>query len=115
MRKIAWFLVVVLIVSMPLTVSAAPRALTINPTLAFDGITAGCDVMVVGNNMSEHIEVTMMLKQGTKTLRTWYGDGYGYVYMCEYTRVLLGYTYELVVAVSVDGVACTPVSVSGTS
>lgn len=115
MRKIAWFLVIVLIVSMPLTVSAAPRALGINPTLAFDGITAGCDVAVVSDHISDYIQVTMMLKQGTKTLRTWYGDGYGYVYMCEYTRVLLGYTYELIIFVSVDGVACTPVSINGNS
>ena len=115
MRKVALLLAIVLVISMPLTVSATPRMLTINPTLAFDGITAGCDVAVVGNHISEHIEVTMMLKQGTKTLRTWYGDSYGYVYMCEYTRVLLGYTYELIIFVSVDGVAYTPVSVSGTS
>ena len=114
MRKIAWILAIVLVISMPLTVSATPRALTISPTIAFDGITAGCDVMVVGNNMSEFIQVTMMLKQGSTTLRTWSSEGYGYVYMCEYTRVLPGYTYTLVVAVSVNGVASTPVSVSGT-
>lgn len=115
MRKIALLLAIVLVVSTPLTVSATPRMLTINPSLGFDGSTSVCQVTVVGNNISEYIQVTMMLKQGSKTLRTWYGEGSGYVYMCEYTRVLIGYTYELVVAVSVDGVACTPVSINGNS
>lgn len=115
MRKAALLLAIILVISMPLNVSATSRALGINPTLAFDGITAGCDVVVVGDHASEYIQVTMMLKQGSRTLRTWYGDGYGYVYMCEYTRVLPGYTYTLVVAVSVNGVASTPVSVSGSN
>ena len=115
MRKIALLMAIILVVSMPLTVSASPRALGISPSLGFDGSTTVCQVTVVGNNISEFIQVTMTLKQGTKTLRTWYGEGNGYVYMCEYTRVLIGYTYELVVAVSVDGVACTPVSITGNS
>lgn len=114
MRKVALFLAIILVISAPLTVSAAPRMLTINPTLAFDGTTAACDVMVVGNTMSEYIEVTMKLMRGTYTEATWYADGYGYVYMLEYDTVTKGRTYELVVAVTVNGVAKTPVSVSGT-
>ena len=97
-----------------MTVSAAPSMLTINPTLVFDGTTAGCEVAVVGNTMSEYIEVTMTLKRGTYTEATWYADGYGYVYMLEYDTVTKGRTYDLVVAVKVNGVAKTPVSVSGT-
>lgn len=114
MRKVALILAIILVISMPLTVSAAPRALSINPTLAFDGTTAACDVMVVGNTMSEYIEVTMKLMRGTYCEASWSGDGYGYVYMLEYDTVTKGRTYDLVVAVKVNGVAKTPVSVSGT-
>ena len=114
MRKVALFLAIIIVFSMPLSVSAAPRALGINPTLAFNGTTAACEVDVVGNTMSEYIEVTMTLKRGTYTEATWYADGYGYVYMLEYDTVTKGRTYDLVVAVKVNGVASTPVSVSGT-
>lgn len=114
MRKVALFLAIILVISTPLTVSAAPRALTINPTLAFEGTTAGCEVAVVGNNMSDHIEVTMKLMRGTYCEASWSSDGYGYVYMLEYDTVTKGRTYDLVVAVKLNGVAKTPVSVSGT-
>ena len=114
MRKAALLLAIILVISMPLSVSAAPRALGINPTLAFNGTTAACEVAVVGNNMSEHIEVTMKLMRGTYCEASWSADGYGYVYMLEYDTVTKGRTYDLVVAVKVNGVASTPVSVSGT-
>lgn len=114
MRKVALLLAIVLVISMPLTVSAAPRALSINPTLAFEGTTAGCEVAVVGNTMSEYIEVTMKLMRGSYCEASWSDAGYGYVYMLEYDTVTKGRTYDLVVAVKVNGVAKTPVSVSGT-
>lgn len=114
MRKAALFLAIILVISTPLTVSATPRMLTINPTLAFEGTTAACDVMVVGNNTSEHIEVTMKLMYGSTCVASWSDSGYGYVYMLEYAGVTKGRTYELVVAVTVNDVAKTPVSVSGT-
>ena len=114
MRKVALFLAIILVISTPLTVSAAPRALSINPTLAFEGTTAGCEVAVVGNTMSEHIEVTMKLMRGSTCVASWSDDGYGYVYMLEYTGVTKGRTYDLVIAVKVNSEALTPVSVSGT-
>ena len=114
MRKIALFMAIVLVFSMPLTVSAAPRALGINPSLSFQGTTAVCQVTVIGNSTSEHIEVTMKLMRGTYCEASWSGDGYGYVYMLEYDTVTKGRTYDLVVSVKVNGVASTPVSVSGT-
>ena len=114
MRKIALLTAIILVISMPLSVSAAPRMLTIDAVIDFDGSTTACEATVVGNNMSEFIQVTMTLKQGSTTMRTWYSEGYGYVYMLQKTLVLKGYTYDLVVAVTVDGVASTPVSVSGT-
>lgn len=114
MRKAALILAIILVISMPLTVSAAPRGLTINPTLAFDGTTANCHVMVVGNDTSEHIEVTMKLMNGYYCVASWYDDGYGYVPMHEDATVTKGCTYTLVVEVIVNGVASSPVSINGT-
>ena len=114
MRKIALFLAIILVVSMPLSVSAEPRALGINPVLDFNGTTATCEATAVGNNTSEYIEVTMKLKWGIFTLETWTASGYGYVYMLEEHSVNKGWTYKLVVEVTVDGVASSPVSVEGT-
>ena len=114
MRKVALLIAIILVVSMPLSVSATPRALTVDPVLAFNGTTAACEVMAVGNDMSEHIEVTMKLMYGSTCVASWSDSGYGYVYMLEYAGVTKGRTYELVVAVTVNDVPKTPVSVSGT-
>lgn len=114
MRKVSVLIAIILVISMPLTAFAAPRALGINPTLAFDGVTATCDVMVVGNNTSEYIEVTMKLMEGSYCVASWYDTGYGYVWLQEDVIVIRKHTYDLVVEVKVNGVASTPVSVSGT-
>lgn len=114
MRKTALLLAIILVISMPLEISAAPRALGINPTLAFEGNMAACEVMVVGDNLSDHIEVTMKLMYKGYCKEKWTATGYGYVYMLEYEDIVLGSTYDLVVQVTFNGVATTPVSVTGT-
>ena len=114
MKKTALLLAIILVISMPLSVFAEPRALEINPALGFEGTTAICETSVVGNNTSEYIEVTMKLKWGIFTLETWTASGYGYVYMLEEHAVNKGWTYKLVVEVTFDGVEKTPVSVEGT-
>lgn len=114
MRKLAFLLAIVLVISAPLTVSAATYALTIKPQLTFNGTTATCEVTVVGNNMSEHVEVEMRLMHGTTCIDSWSADGYGYVYLKDYASVTKGQTYELVVAVTINNVSYTPVSKTGT-
>lgn len=114
MRKLALFMAIILVVSIPLTVSAAPWALSIRPSITFEGTTATCHVAVVGNNMSEHIEVTMKLMYGTSCVATWADDGYGYVLMEQNATVTKGRTYDLVVEVTINGVVKPPVSQSGT-
>lgn len=113
MRKAAFLLAIVLLVSAPLTVFAATNALNIKPTLDFNGTTATCEVTVVGNGASERIEVTMKLMRGTTCVDSWSDAGYGYVHMKEYKTVTRG-TYDLVIEVTVNGVEEEPVSVSNT-
>ena len=114
MRKIALCLAIFLVIAMPLTVSAAPRALGISPTLAFDGTTAACEVLVTGNNTSEHITVVMKLMHGNTCVKAWMNDDYGCVYMLTYANVTKGQTYTLRIEVSVNGVDQQPVYISGT-
>ena len=112
MKKLALLLAIVIFVSMPINAFAATRALSINPHLSFSGTTASCEVTVVGNNMSERIDVEMKLMRGSTCIDSWSITGYGYVYTEKFATVTKGQTYELVVAVSVNGVANTPVSVT---
>ena len=114
MRMTALLLAIVLLVSMPLSVSAAPRTIGIIPDISFNGTTANCEASVTGNNSSEYIEVTMKLKWGIFNVEKWTASGYGYVYMQEQHSVNSGWTYKLVVEVTINGVEQTPVSVTGT-
>ncbi|MBE6920298.1 MAG: hypothetical protein E7468_01890 [Ruminococcaceae bacterium] len=114
MRKVALFMAIILMLSMPLNVSAAPRAWNAFPSLGFEDTTAVCEVEVLGDKATDHIEVTMKLMRGNYCEATWIADDYGYLYMLEYDTVTKGHTYQLVVEVKINGVANTPVSVSGT-
>ena len=114
MKKFAFLLAIIIFVSLPINVSATTRALGINPHLLFNGTTATCEVTVIGNNMSEHIEVSMKLMHGTTCIDSWSATGYGYLYTKEYASVTQGLTYDLVVTVTINGVAHTPVSVTRT-
>lgn len=112
MKKAALVLALLFVVLMPLNVSAASRLTTINPSLGFDGTTAKCDVVVLGNKTSDYIEVTMKLMNGSSCIAMWTDDGYGYVHINERASVAKNVTYTLVVEVKINNVALTPVSVS---
>lgn len=112
MKRAALFLAIILVFAMPLSVSAASRAISVNPTLHFVGTTAECEAMVAGNNTSDYIEVTMKLMRGTSCVATWSDSGYGYVYMYQEASVARNVTYTLVVQVKINSVTLDPVSVS---
>lgn len=114
MKKVAVFLVIVLIMSMPMSAIAATRSLSVNPDLTFSGTTAKCTTTVLGNDMSEYLVVTMKLMYGTSCVASWNGSGYGYVYMDKTANAVKGRTYELVVEVTVNGVAKEPISTTKT-
>lgn len=81
MRKVALFLAIIIVVTMPLSVSAASRAISVNPTLQFVVATAECEAIVAGNNGTDYVEVTMRLMRGTDCAATWSDSGYDYVYL----------------------------------
>ena len=113
MKKLAFLLALILVVSMPLEAAAATRSAT-RPQLSFSGTTAKCSVVVTGDNTSQYIQVSMTLMCGTTTVASWSGSGYGYVYLSETATVTKGNTYKLVVQVAVDGVFKDPVYITRT-
>ena len=112
MKKLAFVLAIILVVSMPLTVSAAPRTNAVNLDLIFTATTAKCNVEVIGNYSDDYIEVTMKLMQGSMCYGSWSDSGYAYVYMYEEANITQNYVYTLVAEVKINGVALTPVSLS---
>ena len=112
MKKLAFVLAIILVVSMPLTVSAAPRSTSVDLNLEFNRATAECEVEVIGNYGSDYIEVTMKLMQGSICYGSWSDSGYAYVYMYEEANIAQNYVYTLVAEVKINGVALTPVSLS---
>ena len=115
MKKLAFLLALILAINLPLNVAATTRASSITPQLSYSGSSAKCIVAVVGDNSSQHIEVTMKLMYGSSTVASWTGSGYGYVYLSKTATITTGRTYKLVVEVTVDGVTKDPVYVTKTS
>ena len=114
MKKVALILVVILALRIPLTAHAATRELSISSSLSFIGTTATCKATAVGDNISQHIQVTMKLMYGTIQVASWSGSGYGYVYLSKTATAVSGRTYKLVVQVTLDGVVKDPVYVTKT-
>lgn len=120
MRKMALFLALILILTVPTTAYAAvpeeisPFALKIMPSLSFDGETANCTVTVIGDNMSDSISITMKLWQGNSCIATWSASGTGYMQFSRNSTVIDGVEYKLTADVVLNGVIKPRVSVTGT-
>ena len=113
MRKIAFILAIVLILSIPLSVQAVePKMTSIHPRISLDGATVTCTVTAVADNMSEYLEATIRLYRAGNLVATWYEDGYGYINWTKTRNVPQGYTYTLTVDLTVDGDAVPQVSAS---
>lgn len=112
MKKAALLMVIVLVISLPMSVVAAPRDIAFAPVLSFNGLIATCGVDVYGDSTSDYIEVTMKLMDDFQCVGTWHQDGYCYVSMTKKALVAKGRNYTLTVEVTINGVARAPVSVS---
>lgn len=119
MRKMALFLALILILSVPTTVYAAvpeeisPFALKIMPSLNFEGDTAHCTATVIGDNMNDSISVTMKLWRGNVCYATWTASGSGYLQVNRTKTVATGLEYKLTVDVKINGSTKPTVSVTG--
>lgn len=114
MKKTALFLAIILVLSAPLTASAATRTESCKPNLTITGTTATCNVMIAGGNMTDTIHVTMRLMHRSAYIAAWTATGTGYVSLSKTATVSPGNTYTLVVQVTINGVTEPPVAVSKT-
>ena len=113
MRKIALLLVLVILVSMPLSVqAAAPRALLVRPNISYSGNVAAFVVNIYGNSTSDHLEATIKLWRGNSCIKTWEEAGNGYIFFSETATITPGSTHTLTVDLWVNDVAQDRVSFS---
>lgn len=113
MKKIAFVLAIVMVLSMPLSAKAAePRMTTVYPTISVNATLATFGVQAIGDNMSEYLKATIRLYRENTLIGSWYVDGYGYIDFSETKSVRSGYTYKLTVDLTVDGVAVPQVTAS---
>lgn len=85
------------------TAQAAVQADYVEPSLTFNETTAICEVKVIGENMSDEIEVTLTLWRGNFMMESWSAEGTGYLRISESVVVTSGYTYRLEADVTING------------
>ena len=113
MKRIAVLLVLVILVSTPLSVQAAtPRILSIRPGISFSGNIATCTAPIMGDSSSDRMEAVIKLWRGSSCIETWEASGNGYIFFSETANATKGHTYTLTVDLSVNGVAQDTVSFS---
>lgn len=119
MRKTAFIIAIIMILSVPTTTYAAtsneisPFVLRIYPQISFNGEIATCTVNVYGDNVGDRISITMKLWQGYSCIATWSSSGSGYLQLTKTKNVTDGVEYKLTADVTINGVAKPTVSVSG--
>ena len=83
--------------------AAEPRAVTVRPSLSFDGTTALCEVTVTSYGKS--IDLTLSLWQGENLIEQWTASGSSLVSISENCTVVKGKSYRLTVSGTVNGEA----------
>ena len=83
--------------------AAEPRAVTVRPSLSFDGTTALCEVTVTSYGKS--IDLTLSLWQGENLIEQWTASGSSLVSISENYTVVKGKSYRLTVSGTVNGEA----------
>ena len=83
--------------------AAEPRAVTVRPSLSFDGTTALCEVTVTSYGKS--IDLTLSLWQGENLIEQWTASGTSLVSISESCTVVKGKSYKLTVSGTVNGEA----------
>lgn len=103
MKKRFVVLSCVIVILLTVTAHAAVRAEYCVPSLTFDGTTATCEIKVIGEALSDRIEVTLSLWHGNQLIDTWSEEGTGYLRMTETAAVTRGNTYTMEIALSING------------
>ena len=113
-RFISFIVVALLLVSAPVTASAAtPRTLSVIPRITYSGTTATCAVNVTGCSLTDEIEVVVKLWNGNTCLETWESSGVGFLFFKEYYNdAEKNITYTLTTDLTINGVTEPRISIS---
>ena len=115
MRKRVAALTVIVVFLLTVTATAMiSRAVSVVPTLSYNGTTAVCQVFAVGNTEDEIIYAAVKLMHGNEVVESWYPSATGILDFTETVDVTYGETYTLTVRVYTATATNLPeVSVSG--
>lgn len=84
------------------------------PTLKIDGTTAYCVGKYSSGNRNDAISITVTLKQGSKTIKSWSASGKGAVTISKICTVEAKKTYSLTLSATVNGKIKPDITVTAT-
>ena len=113
-KALCLILVLVLFSALPIY-AAQSRFIRASPQLSFCGTEADCAVMISGDWADDLIVVEMQLKHGNTVIDSWSGSAYRTLTLAGTADVTIGYTYELYINYSVNGVQKPPIVISKTN
>lgn len=113
-KTICMLLALTLLAAFPVY-AVQSRGLACIPTLEFCGTEADCALMITGNKLNDFIVAEMQLKHGKNVVASWSGSGYNIVSISGTADVTIGYTYELHINYSINGVQKPPIVISKTN
>lgn len=109
MKKISFFLAIVMILCIPVTAFADDddRILTDRVTFTISNGTANCYVNILSD--SRNTSVSVRLLDGSRCINSWSESNKDTFIINKSVPVRKGRTYTLIVDVTVDGVAKAPI------
>ena len=111
---VALILVLVLLSSFPMY-AVQSRLIRAIPEISFCGTEADCAVTILGERVNDLITATMQLKRGNTVIDSWSGSDYYRLNLAGTADVKIGYTYDLHIDYSVNGVQKPPIVISKTN
>lgn len=90
--------------------AAESRAVKTSVDLSFEGTTAICSAVCIGNSSSDKVEATLALYQGSILIDSWSNSGSWSIALSGEHKVTSGKTYRLELTYSINGVSKPDVS-----
>lgn len=114
MKKLTPIMIALFMLILPLNVYAtSSRMFYIVPSITFNGTLAKCNVSVTADNMSDSIQISVKLLQGSTCIATWNDSGNGFLNFSSSKSVTKGKEYTLSVEAIIGGVKQPIKNVSG--
>lgn len=114
-RTMSAVMAVMLILLVTVTTFAAERTISRRPGLTINGTTAICTGKCSSGNSSDKISITITLKFGTDTIKSWSASGTGSVVISKTCTVKTGKTYTLILSTKINGITQPSASITANS